>query len=216
MSTPAKDWERCYAENDTGWDLRGPTPPLEALLASGFLRRLGLPERPRVLVPGCGRGHDLRALATAGCDVTGVDLVPAACAEARELLALNRIDGRVLCRDLFGLLPELGGRFDLVYEYTCLCALPRHLRSAYGDVMAGVLVPRGIWLGLVYPMRPSVPPREGPPYVVTEADLRATLSPHFDLETSFEPENSVARRAGAERWFLWRKQGVPSLPKGAR
>ncbi|MEZ4466721.1 MAG: methyltransferase domain-containing protein [bacterium] len=36
----------------------------------------------RVLVPGCGRGHDVEALARAGLQVTGLDLSPTALALA--------------------------------------------------------------------------------------------------------------------------------------
>ena len=206
MPFAAKDWEHCYREHDTGWDLRGMTPPLQALLASGFLATLGLPQRPRVLVPGCGRGHDLRAFAAAGCEVTGVDLVPTACAEARELLALNRVEATVLCRDLFGLLPELAGRFDLVYEYTCFCAIPPYLRSAYARTIGGVLKPAGAWLALVYPMLPERAGKDGPPFLVTEADVRTTVGAVLTIETDFAPQVSVERRHGAERWFVARQR----------
>jgi SAM-dependent methyltransferase len=206
MTSAAKDWDSLYRANDTGWDLRGVTPPLQALLDRGFLATLGLPKRPRVLVPGCGRGHDVRALAAAGCDVTGVDISPTACAELRSLLALNRVEARVLCRDLLGLLPELAGSIDLVYEYTCFCAIPIHLRPAYAAAMAGVLAEGGMWLGLVYPMRPENAGKGGPPFLVTEPDLRETLGRHFVLDEGFEPQQSTERRRGAERWFLGRKR----------
>lgn len=206
MSYAAKDWERCYRENDTGWDLRGITPPLAALLASGFLSTLGLPQRPSVLVPGCGRGHDLRAFAAAGCEVTGVEIVPEACVEARELLLLNRVEARVLCRDLFGLLPELQEGFDLVYDYTCLCAIPPHLRPAYGKTIRGVLKEHGTWLGLVFPMLPENTGKQGPPHLVTEADVHLTLEPGLQVVASFAAEDSVERRRGAERWFVAKKR----------
>lgn len=204
MSFAAKDWERCYREKDTGWDLRGVTPPLAALLGSGYLAKLDLPARPRVLVPGCGRGHDLKAFAAVGCDVTGVDIVPQACAEARELLALNRVPARVLCRDLFGLLPELANAFDLVYDYTCFCAIPVHLRGLYGRTMSGVLAPGGVWLGLAFPMLPERTGKDGPPYLVREEDLRTALAPGLQIVDSLAAVDSIERRAGAERWFVAR------------
>ena len=53
MTSPAKDWDALYRANDTGWDLRGITPPLQALLDRGYLKTLGLPQRfERVIQPG--------------------------------------------------------------------------------------------------------------------------------------------------------------------
>ena len=130
MDSCGQDWERLYLEGDTGWDLRGITPPLAELLAREYLGTLGLRSPARTAVPGCGRGHDLRALAVHGCQVTGFDVAPSACAEATALLRLNRVEADVHCRDVLGLVPEFAGRFDLVSEYTCVCALAPRLRSA--------------------------------------------------------------------------------------
>ena len=205
MDSAAKDWDSLYRTGETGWDLREITPALTALLQNGYLATLALPARPRVAVPGCGRGHDLRAFAEAGCEVTGFDVAPKACDEARALLELNHTPGDVRCRDLFGLLPEFAGSFDLVYEYTCFCAIPVHLRQAYARTIAGLLVPNGVLLALVYPMRADRAGQDGPPYLVTEPDLDAALLGSFTRVASFETVGSVERRAGAERWYVWRR-----------
>lgn len=201
------DWQHRYLEGSTPWDLRQPTPALEVLLASGRLSRLGLPDEADVAVPGCGRGHDLRAWARAGHRVTGFDIAPEAVREARALLAWNRVEGvDVLCRDLLGVGAELAARFDAVYDYTCLCALAPHLRARYGHEMAAIVRPGGLWIGLAFPLvlRPGA---EGPPFAVDARVLHAALAPRFALVDEFEPERSVAARRGAERWFVWRRDG---------
>jgi cyclopropane fatty-acyl-phospholipid synthase-like methyltransferase len=51
------------------------------MVAAGDLRPC------RILVPGCGRGHEVVALARAGFAVTGVDFAPAAAAALQARLA---------------------------------------------------------------------------------------------------------------------------------
>lgn len=202
------DWQQAYAAGETPWDLRAITPPLRALLASGVLTQLGMPASARVLVPGCGRGHDLRAWATAGHRVTGIDITPEVVAEARALLAWNRAPHvAVLCRDLLGIGGEFEGGFDVAYDYTCFCALPPHLRASYAREMAAVLEPGGLWVGLVFPMRPHPRPdgAAGPPYLVRVEDLRAAFVDRFEPVVDLDAEFSVPQRAGKERWYVWRR-----------
>src|ERR1700716_3317975 len=76
VSTP-DFWEDVYARGGDGWELGRPAPPLVDILDTMP------PPRGRVAVPGCGRGHDARLLATRGYDVMGFDFAPAALAQAR-------------------------------------------------------------------------------------------------------------------------------------
>lgn len=209
MDSAPLDWQQAYAEGTTPWDLRAPTPALLTLLQQSVLADAGLRAAARVAVPGCGRGHDLRVWSQRGFDVTGFDLAPSAVEEANALLALNRVRARVLCRDVFGLVPEFADSFDLVYDYTCYCAIRPHLRRAYAQSLADILRPRGLLLHLTFPMHPELAGKDGhPPYLITEADLHASFDRHFELLRELPAEPSVARRAGAERWFLWRKKSA--------
>lgn len=209
MEPAPLDWSQAYAKDETPWDLRAPSPPLLALLERGLCQELQLGAGARVAVPGCGRGHDLRVFSKHGADVTGFDIVPAACEEARALLRLNQSPGRVECRDVFGLSPEYDGHFDLVYDYTCFCALQPHLRPAYVKVMRAILRPGGYFLHLSYPMRAELagPPGK-PPFLIEDAALQRCFGPHFELASTRAAERSVPRRAGAELWYLWRTKGA--------
>ncbi|MCA8941224.1 MAG: methyltransferase domain-containing protein [Planctomycetes bacterium] len=200
------DWVRAYSERRTPWDLSMVTPPLRALLRSGRHLHWGLPKRARVAVPGCGRGHDLRALSAAGMRVTGFDIVPDVVDEARALLRWNRASGKVLCRDVLGLAQEFGESFDLVYDYTCFAALPRYLRKSYALEMRTILDTGGILLQLAFPFGGPVN-GGGPPYPILLEDLAESIGPWFDLVEDFAAEGSPTGRAGAERWFVWRVRG---------
>ncbi len=209
MQSAPLDWQQAYADGTTPWDLRAPTPALATLLAQPVLAEAGLRAAARIAVPGCGRGHDLRVWSQRGFDVTGFDLAPSAVEEASALLALNRARARVLCRDVFGLVPEFEDSFDLVYDYTCYCAIPPHLRSAYAHTLAGILRPRGLLLHLTFPMRAELVGKHGrPPHLITETDLHKSFDAHFELLRDLPAEHSVPQRVAAERWFLWRKKNA--------
>ena len=75
------DWEGSYRKGETPWDLGGPAPPLVALLEGRTVDHRGA---GRVLVPGCGAGHDVVAWQEAGMEIVGLDLSPSALAAARE------------------------------------------------------------------------------------------------------------------------------------
>ena len=205
------DWHSRWQDRNTPWDLAQVTPPLTHLLRESTLRSCGLPEVASVAVPGCGRGHDLRAFAGQGHRVTGFDIVPEAVDEARELLRLNRVDEgeepgqvRVLCRDVLGLGPEHQRAFDLVYDYTCFCAMPVHLRPVYVEAMARLLRRDGLFLHLAFPMDEARAGVDGPPHLIRPEHLEQVFPKRFEPLIDFEPIQSAVPRLGAERWFLWR------------
>jgi SAM-dependent methyltransferase len=105
-------WEDAYARGGDGWELGRPAPPLVDFLDTTP------PPLGRVAVPGCGRGHDARLLATRGYEVIGFDFAPAALAAARALAARERVAARFEDRDVFALGRELPNGFDGVWEYT--------------------------------------------------------------------------------------------------
>ena len=85
---------------------------LESEKASGLTRG-------RVLVPGCGFGHDVRAWVEAGFEAHGLDIAPSAVTGARaqtpaELSNASFVEGDFLNDD-----PE--EPYDFLFEHTCFC-----------------------------------------------------------------------------------------------
>src|ERR1700744_2226220 len=72
------DWEDQYRKGETPWDKGVPSPGLVDFLAVEMVSG-------RVLVPGCGLGHDVRALAATADEVVGLDLAASAVAAARSV-----------------------------------------------------------------------------------------------------------------------------------
>ena len=198
-------WSGRYVEHNTPWDLGVPSPALEWALARGLLQELGVGEEDVVLVPGCGRGHDLLPFLRRGLPTVGIDFAPPAVAEAREVLRQNGYDGDVLCRDLFGLGPEHDGRYRLILDHTCTCALPRYLRDRYAASMARWLQPGGHLVHLTFPADPDRDPTEGPPFRMLREDCEAIFGPHLDPVDSRIPGASHPRRWQLERIDIWRR-----------
>ena len=163
------DWEGRYRADDAPWDLGRAPPSLEQLVASIEDRAL------RVFVPGAGRGHDALCWARAGHPVTALDLAPTAVEQGR---ALTGEPVAWVLGDLFALPPALRGAFDIVWEQTCLCALPPDRRFDYALAVASVLRPGGTFHGVLWEHGKE----GGPPWSITEEIARDALGGAFEIE----------------------------------
>lgn len=160
-------WESRYRTATTSWDRGGPCAALQAWLETR-------PGGGRVLVVGCGRGHDALALARHGYDVTAIDFAPLAIAEANAL-AGDRPGLRFLLQDLFDLGPEFREAFDLIFEHTCLCATPHARWPQYAESVAMALKPGGLLVGAFFT---GFDP-DGPPFGIDSEQLERLLHPAF-------------------------------------
>ena len=190
------DWESCYQQGETPWDQGKPSPPLMAEIK----RR---PVSGRVLVIGCGAGHDVAALAGLGLDVTGLGIAPTAIAKARA--NYPRHAERFVLGDLFKLPSALRGAFDVVVEHTCLSALPPEQRPLYAASVRAALKPDGQIIGVWF-IKPDLDPGEtGPPFPLPVAELDALFAGNFEIVTDYVPGNSFPQRAYRERVRVLRR-----------
>lgn len=151
-SLGADYWQARYDQGKTGWDRGGPSPMLMEWLRSGALLPCS------ILVPGCGRGHEVVAMAQAGFQVTAVDFADSAVQGLREELRRQGLRAHVMQTDIFQYSPAQP--FDAIYEQTCLCAIDPSLRESYESLLAKWLRPRGRLFALFM----QVDNPEGPPF----------------------------------------------------
>ena len=104
-------WESRYRTHDMPWEKGAPSPGLVDFLVAH-------PELPRgtVCVPGCGTGHDVRAWARAGFQVSGHDIAPSAIRLAARQTRSARLPARFQVADFLQETPPLP--FDWVFEHT--------------------------------------------------------------------------------------------------
>jgi SAM-dependent methyltransferase len=191
------NWEECYIIGTTPWDKAAPAPELAHVLSEGMLQG-------RVFVPGCGRGHDVRAIAGAGAqEVLGLDLAPSAVRAAME--AGVPANATFIEGDLFATPTAFTGRFDWAWEHTCFCAIPPEQRRNYVAALRTALSPGGKLLALFF-MDPDMDtPLDGPPFGTSKAELDDLFSDSFTLEREWLPRAAYPGREGRELVRLLRR-----------
>ncbi|KAL6971853.1 putative thiol methyltransferase 2 [Sarracenia purpurea var. burkii] len=202
-SDSSDGWEKCWDQGLTPWDLGQPTPVMLHLHQTGAL------PKGRALVPGCGSGHDVVAIACPERYVVGVDITDKAIMKAIELSSsLQNADYFTFLKaDFFTWNPtEL---FDLIFDYTFFCAIEPDMRSAWASQMQYLLKPDGELITLMFPISDHV---GGPPYKVSIADYEEVLHPMgFKAVSIVENDLAVGPRKGREKLGRWKKIAGQSL-----
>ena len=188
-SSQPEFWDTRYRGGSTPWDAGGVPARLLAWLEE---------ERPRmrVLVPGCGSGYEVQAFAERGHDVLGIDFSDAALEAARR-----RVASRVRKADFFRLDEP---PFDLVYERTFLCALPRRRWADWAAKIPRLVRPGGLLAGFFY-LNDN---ERGPPFGISPGRLHELLDDSFRQEENqtIPAEQSVPALAGREVWQVWKRR----------
>jgi len=191
MSTPSQPefWNSRYLKDDTPWDFEGVPADVRT-----FLKKKG--KGAKVLIPGCGSGHEIAAFADAGYDVTAIDFAPFAVERARRMVG-PELAKRVLLGDFFQYdFPSEA--FDVIYERSFVCSLTPDRRHAYRDRMAQLLKYRGLLIGYYYYNKPVL--SEGPPYGFAWSTADDLFAQYFILVKDDPVNDSLPLFAGRERW----------------
>ena len=203
----ASNWDQRYLEGSDRWELGRPAPPLEAFLRTDSRA----PQPPgRVLVPGCGRGHEAALLADLGYEVIGLDFSSEAIQRAQALHGSDRTKLRWLQADLFdgAALAAAGittGSLQGVLEHTCFCAIDPAQRGAYLATARRLLAPGGWLLGLFWCHRRP----DGPPWGSDPEMLEQQLTAAGFCQEFWEPAQGSAPERDNEWLGLWHTLAGP-------
>lgn len=193
-------WSSRYLSANTPWDFDGVPGDLRE-----FLKRKDTGSnsqaRGKVLIPGCGLGHEIRAFAQAGYDVTAIDFAPGAVERARRLNG-TALASRIILGDFFSH-DFTPASFDYIYERAFLCALLPERREVYRARVASLLKYRGSLLGYFYYQKPVL--SDGPPYGFAWGTADELFARYFILVKDSPVSDSVPMFAGRERWQEWRR-----------
>lgn len=161
MNGPTHDfWQARFAEGKLPWDRGAPNPQLLQWIEDNALA-----PGSRVLVPGCGQGWEVLALAAAGFETAGIDFAPGALALCRRHLDAAGVTAALVDADVLHWQPP--APVDAVFEQTCLCALYPDYWTRYAAQVRDWLRPGGRLLALfMQAPRPEAESGiiEGPPY----------------------------------------------------
>lgn len=198
------DWEQHYLDGHTPWDKGSAAPPLIQWLTENPGQITG-----QVLVPGCGQGHDARAIAALekSASVIGVDISPKAIelanafdCEANEIFSQD---------DLFTMPKKYSEHFDWVWEHTCFCAIDPANRDDYVSSVYKILKPGANLLAVFYlnPYDNHHEPGGGPPHGTSVEELkdRFTQKGQFKIEAEYIPSAAYPGREGLEYMIQFSK-----------
>ena len=203
-------WHERWQQNLIGFHLPEVNPYLPR-----FWSALAAPAKGRVFVPLCGKSLDMLWLAGEGYEVVGVEVSPIA-VEAffaengltpvksvrGELTAWQADAFTLICGDFFKLTPADLGPIAAVYDRASLVALPPEMRRDYAAHLASLCpanIPR-LLVTLDYDQGVA----SGPPFAVSEQEVRDIYSAGFDVETVFS-ENII------EKDSKFKEKGLKSL-----
>lgn len=189
-------WMNVYkTEPNPGWNLNEPAAAFKDMLP-----RLKLP-KSRILVLGCGEGHDAALFAQAGHVVTAVDFSKEAISRGKQKYA-NLTNLNFYESDIFHLPQDWNFSFDIVVEHTCFCAIPPDKRNELIRLYRRMLHEEGQLLAVFFAMEK----RSGPPYGSTEWEIRKRTEQGFHYLFWGRLRNSIPSRLGRELFVLAKKR----------
>ncbi|XP_016471121.1 putative thiol methyltransferase 2 isoform X1 [Nicotiana tabacum] len=196
-SDPSGGWEKCWEKGLTPWDLGQPTPILVDLHQRGAL------PKGRALVPGCGSGHDVVAIACPERFVVGLDVSENAIKQATKLFSSSKRAEyfAFLEADFFTWRPT--HLFDLIFDYTFFCAIEPEMRAQWASRIRDLLKPDGELITLIFPISDH---EGGPPYKVSVSDYEEVLHPlGIRAESIVENNLAIPPRRGREKLGRWKR-----------
>ncbi len=206
MTTPT-NWEERYQTNDLPWDTGSPDPRFQEAIQKEWL------PKGRLLDIGCGTGTNARLFASAGFDVTAVDISPKAIEMAKT--HPNPDGVRYELWDVLTQSPP-GGPFDAVVDRGCFHVFDSDTeRTRFAARVAESLRMGGVWLSLIGstegPARDEGPPRRN------ATEVLQAIEPELEL-VSLRAGEMTNPEGEIRAWWtcLSRKRRTPAQPSSER
>jgi len=181
-------WHQRWQDNQIGFHQDKPTP----LLVKHW-PAIGMPVGAKIFVPLAGKSLDMVWFASQGYRVLGVELSTLAIRqfiaehgvvpEVRESkYGTHYLAGaiEVICGDVFSLDAQALADCSVAFDRAALIALPPDLRRRYVRELYSLLPQgcRGLLITLEYPEGE----KNGPPFSVSESEVRDLYGPDWDVE----------------------------------
>ncbi len=186
-------WESRYQKNDTGWDIKQISPPIQ-----NFINQLDN-KNLKILIPGSGNAYEAEYLFQKGFKNTFVaDIAKTPLDNLKKRLP-HFPKNQLLHIDFF----KIEDTFDLIIEQTFFCVLKPKLRPDYAEKMSKLLKPQGQLVGLLFDFPLS---GDEPPFGGHKKEYTNYFEDLFDFKTFERCYNSHPKRQGNELFFQFIKK----------
>ncbi|MBS7334531.1 MAG: methyltransferase domain-containing protein [Weeksellaceae bacterium] len=185
MCLNASFWNDKYETNQIGWDLKGPSTPLEKYIDQLDDKNI------KILIPGCGNAYEAEYLLKKGfTNITLIDISDVLVKDLQEKFK-NNPEIKIYNQDFF----TYKDSFDLVLEQTFFCALNPSLRPDYVLKMKEIVKPTGKLVGVLFNKIFGNP---FPPFGGTKEEYITLFSDQFEIKVLDDCYNSIKPRLGSE------------------
>ncbi len=207
-------WHQRWQDNEIGFHM----PDVNPLLAA-HLDSVALAAGSCILVPLCGKSHDLAWLASQGHEVIGVELSTLAVesyfkerGNEPTITALESLNSykagnvEILVGDIFDVTKEMLGTIHAIYDRAALVALPEATRQRYTKHLMDI-TQQAKQLLISYEYDQSQ--MDGPPFSISENEIIQHYSDSYDISLlkSQKVEGKLKGQTATEKvWLLQKKQ----------
>ncbi|MGH1336789.1 MAG: methyltransferase domain-containing protein [Aureispira sp.] len=188
-------WQDRYIDERTGWDTGQITPPLKKYMDAVTNKSA------KILIPGCGKGHEASYLHEQGFTQVYVCDWAASPLEALANRCPDFPKEHLIQGDFFAL--DLKD-FDYMIEQTFFCAIDPSLRPKYAQKTADLLQSGGQIIGVMFNKHLQAKP-PGPPFKGSKEEYIGYFEPYFSSIKMEACYNSIPPRAGSELFVQLQK-----------
>ena len=190
-------WDRKYINNEARWDLGAPTP-----IVKEWAKKLS--SKKSICVLGAGNGWDAIYFAELGHDVTAVDFSKEAVKNMKKNASTKNVFINIIYENIFYLDKIFLNSFDIVFEYTCFCAINPNRRKDYVKLVCQILNPYGQFVALFFPLIDDSS-SNGPPFPVDLNKTEELFYKYFKIIKRDIPKLSISPRKNKEIFIIMKK-----------
>ena len=190
-------WNDRYLDGNTKWDIGGATPIITDYLGNKQ-NSIG-----KVCILGCGNGHDAMEFSRYDNDVYAVDFSDEAIKNLKNLSIKNNLTINLIKDDIFHLVRKYSDYFDMVFEYTCFCAIDPSRRIEYFNLVYSILNDNGLLFGIFIPLDKSTD--DGPQFRVSIDEIKDLVEGKFIILENFFSALSIDKRKNREKVLILKK-----------
>ena len=135
-------------------------------------------------------------------EVYGVDFSEEAIKNLNIMSQKLNIPVNSVKMDIFDLPTKYNNFFDLVYEYTCFCAIDPSKRKDYFSMVSKILKLEGLLFGIFIPLDKDENNIEGPPFGVNINKIKNQSKCNFNVINEYFSELSIESRLNREKVII--------------